>query len=617
MAVLRPSTSFFIVSEQDEETTDKKTWLRRNVTIVLRSRWFEAGIAAVILFNFLLICMETDSRALRPQTLPTMFPTEVRSFWVARMMDLCYAIFVLELLVRVFADQAAFAIDAWNCMDGLVILAGTLECILQGVGAQFPGEGVIRILRLLRMLRLLRVLRLFFILKEIRRLLDMMGSCLKTLFWSFLLLLLVESVWAVIAVEVLNPIVQQVADAGGFDDNCERCSRSFASTYMANLTFFQTILAGDSWGQVAVPIMEAYPWQGGSVLMGALLTLGFGLVNLIMAVVVDTFAEKRDSDVVGRAVDLENQEVEEKRVLAKIFQKIDADANGVVSFEQLQQGARKVAEFRQWLRVMDIDSRDLRQLFTIVDEDSNGKIDPNEFIEAMYRIKHTESKTATKFVKHMITKMESQQQDLRSHVSSNLSKLEAAMEKGLTERETTLQAERSRMEKVVVQSGEHWVKAEEDLKQKLADQEKKIQHAVEVAISKASEVALEAALQAASMAARNVMATVGAQHHCFLAGVHKRLELEREVDPSCEVCQEDGSPQRVSTSEAGSNEPCVATWSGGATMIGKTDGTDPVAGGVGALADTNSPASAISLDLTREASDSQPPPSSGVDARET
>merc|ERR1712079_450182 len=134
----------------------------------------------------------------------------------------------------------------------------------------------------------------------------------------------------------------------------------------------------------------------------------YGVLNLVICVVVDIFAEQRERDVRARAEEMEDVEFEEKRVLNKIFTKIDADNSGSLTFSELQEGAERVAEFAQWLRVLDIDSQDLHQLFQMVDADGSGEIDPNEFIEAMYRLKHTESKTATRFVKQLVTDMSNQ-----------------------------------------------------------------------------------------------------------------------------------------------------------------------------------------------------------------
>jgi hypothetical protein len=50
----------------------------------------------------------------------------------------------------------------------------------------------------------------------------------------------------------------------------------------ANLLLFKTVIAGDSWGLIAVPVIEHYPATA-LLFMGSLLTLVFGVLNLIVA----------------------------------------------------------------------------------------------------------------------------------------------------------------------------------------------------------------------------------------------------------------------------------------------------------------------------------------------
>merc|ERR1719409_921625 len=96
----------------------------------------------------------------------------------------------------------------------------------------------------------------------------------------------------------------------------------------------------------------------------------------------------------------------------------------------------KNAEFRNWLRVMDIDAQDLYQLFQIIDEDGSGEIDPTEFIDALYRMKNAESKTATKFVKHIVESLEKKQSDVNTKLdtlddlTATIAKLQKTMEGG-------------------------------------------------------------------------------------------------------------------------------------------------------------------------------------------
>ena len=46
--------------------------------------------------------------------------------------------------------------------------------------------------------------------------------------------------------------------SGAFND-CKGCDQAMASVMDANLLLFKTVIAGDSWGEIAVPIIKNYP----------------------------------------------------------------------------------------------------------------------------------------------------------------------------------------------------------------------------------------------------------------------------------------------------------------------------------------------------------------------
>jgi len=302
-------------------------------------------------------------------------------------------------------------------------------------------------------------------------------------------------------VDLLNPYVQELHSKGQWPD-CDRCRRSFSSVFDANVTLFQTVVAGDSWGYIAVPIIEHWPYTA-MFFVGSLMTLVFGILNLIVAVVVDVFAESREKDFYNRADDLEQDEKEQKQILSQIFEKIDADHSGSLSYDELVQGAYKVAEFGRWLRVMDIDARDLQQLFKIVDEDDSGEIAPAEFVEALYRMKSADSKTATKFVKHIVTRMDEDNRVLKDQVGGVINQVGG----------------------VIGKLNDFDRHVEDQMRERLQEQERAIQATIEVALSKASEVALQAAMQAASVAATDVMGTVGKSSKQLAHTVQAKLEM--------------------------------------------------------------------------------------------
>lgn len=61
--------------------------------------------------------------------------------------------------------------------------------------------------------------------------------------------------WAVISVELFHPITSRLDF-----HQCERCANGFSSIFAASLTLFQQIVAGDAWGTISLPLVEAEPW---------------------------------------------------------------------------------------------------------------------------------------------------------------------------------------------------------------------------------------------------------------------------------------------------------------------------------------------------------------------
>mmetsp|Transcript_16727 Transcript_16727/g.36689 ORF Transcript_16727/g.36689 Transcript_16727/m.36689 type:complete len:667 (+) Transcript_16727:34-2034(+) len=369
------------------------TQSRRKAHWLMYSNSADVVIGLIILFDIGLIWIDIDSRAAGLDT----------PEWVIVMMSVCYAIYCVEISIRFYIARVALFKDSWGYLDVAIIVFGLLEYLLQFLSVDMSSLGVIRNLRLVRLTRVVRAIKLFGSLRELRKLLAMMGGCFRTLVWSFVLCFLVMTVWACSAVEVLHPLVNVLVKQGEWSD-CDQCPDAFSTVLRADMTIFQTVVAGDSWGKMATPLMEAYPWTA-FIFVGALLTLVFGVLNLVVAVVVDSSAEIRETDIKNAARELDFEEVHEKNALLRIFSRIDTDQNGTVSFPELQDAASSMEDFRHWLRVLDVDDGDLLQLFRILDRDSSGEVGSQDFIEALYRLKHTESKTAVRIVKHLVSDM--------------------------------------------------------------------------------------------------------------------------------------------------------------------------------------------------------------------
>ncbi|CAJ1394026.1 unnamed protein product [Effrenium voratum] len=385
----------------------------QGVKAIMRSYYLANIMALVVLVDAFCTCNDIDARA-AGVTAPPAYNA---------ISNVCLVLYTLEVVGLLWITSRNPLLDWIMLLDIGIVVCGWVEIIMDAIEAGFSFNiGVVRALRLVRIFRLIRLLKKIRPLRELHKLVMMMATCFRALLWSFLLCFIVMTGWAMLIVEVINPIVNEVHEQEGIFTDCDQCLRATSSVMDANLLLFKTVIAGDSWGQMAVPVIQHYPATA-FVFVGSLLTLVFGVLNLIVAVVVDQFADARLNDVENLAEEMEDEIENDKKALAKLFARIDIDGSGQLTLEELMTGARNDAAFQSRLRVMDIDENDLQQLFSMIDGDQSGTIEVAEFIGPLSRWAH-DSKTAPRFIKYnMLQTMHLQEDlyDLSMECFSNLS----------------------------------------------------------------------------------------------------------------------------------------------------------------------------------------------------
>eukprot|EP00930_Biecheleria_cincta_P056250 TRINITY_DN42401_c0_g1_i1.p1 TRINITY_DN42401_c0_g1~~TRINITY_DN42401_c0_g1_i1.p1 ORF type:complete len:616 (-),score=98.26 TRINITY_DN42401_c0_g1_i1:160-2007(-) len=385
---------------------------------LLGSSSFNLSLGFGVAVDLCMTCMTIDARA-SGNTLPG---------WVHIVGIICLSTYTMEFLASIYCRGYRVLTEALGFVDFCVLVAGYLELILAGSGISLDSMGILRICRIMRLVRLAKLLRRFKMLRELRKLLMMAASCCKTLCWSFVFCFLLMTAWAMATVEFVNPVVQDLSARGVLDD-CKNCQNVTDTVMKANLMLFSTVVAGDSWGSLAVPVILEAPWTA-FIFMGALLTIVFGVLNLVVAVVVDTAAEQRLKDINELAQELEDDEDSDLKFLADLFVQIDENDDAQLSLDELIRGAQRLPEFRSRLRVMDIDERDLEQLFSMLDVSSTGFIDRDEFMSALSRWT-TESKSASRFVKYNVQKALDESREIKglvTQISKKLNKLSLKMQ---------------------------------------------------------------------------------------------------------------------------------------------------------------------------------------------
>ena len=181
---------------------------------------------------------------------------------------LILGVFVVEILLRIYAHRLAFFRDPWSLFDFAVV----------GI-ALVPASGPLAVLRALRILRVLRLLTLV---PSMRRVVGALLGSIPGLSSIALVLLLIYYVFAVIATKLFG----------------ENFPQWFGSIGESLYSLFQ-IMTLESWSMGIVrPVMVEHP-QAWIFFVIFILIATFTMLNLFIAIIVNamqTFTEEENRE---------------------------------------------------------------------------------------------------------------------------------------------------------------------------------------------------------------------------------------------------------------------------------------------------------------------------------
>lgn len=371
---------------------------RRFASRIVHSHWFEHCMGVVIVFNVVALVIETNRGADENVDSSELHWTEPCSWAVL-------VIFIMEMILRLYVHRMAFWVDGWNLFDFAVILTDTMLSIVGLAGTEVFPVSVLRITRLGKLVRVSKVLRVF---PELRLLLASLASSITTIFWGGVLLFFCLLVWSLVAVAMLHPLNKNMEY-----DGCERCPRAWSSVANAALTLFQQVVAGDSWGQASIPMMEKYP-STVMYFITAHLTIGMAVLNLIFGVVVSVAQQAKE--------DMESEDAREATILAqekhthliKLCIELDADGDGELDKNELIAGFQRPGEFRDALVAMDISLEEIEIIWKLVDPEGKQSVPYEDALTALYSLNGSNTEFMLAYIKHYIKKI---RDDLKQQMS--------------------------------------------------------------------------------------------------------------------------------------------------------------------------------------------------------
>jgi len=383
---------------EEEKERRRQAWpmLRKVLFSLVNKHWFEMACGVVIMFNLVLVVVETDS-SVDPEG-------GGAPFWVVASTKCLLVIYTAELTSKLYVYRLAFFKEMWNDLDFCIVGLDLVFLFIGLIVDQLPSVSILRVFKLLRLARAFKAAKSF---RELNSLLRACTCALKAIFWGMILLCMALTVWGILAVQLIHPVNKEIAETKNLYADCERCPRAFSTVFDCVLTFWKQLVAGDSWGTLCEPIVEHSPWTFLFFVL-VLVTVNLTMLNCILAVVVEAGAAATAADEHDQAMQREKMVFKAEGHLIDLCQGLDSDNSGSLNIQEFFEGYRNNDDFRQCLEIMHVTESDMCMIFNICDEDDSGDVDYREFVEQLRRIKHSGEQLLLHYVtdiRHMVNKI--------------------------------------------------------------------------------------------------------------------------------------------------------------------------------------------------------------------
>ncbi|EHQ53091.1 Ion transport protein [Ectothiorhodospira sp. PHS-1] len=246
--------------------------LRARVGAFIESAPIQRLIITLILINAAILGLATS---------PTLM--EKAGPWLMNADRVILGVFVVEILLKLYAQGLSFFRRPWNVFDFLVVTI-----------ALIPTTGPLAVLRVLRVLRLVSMV------PKLRFIVEALLKAIPGILSIFGLLILLFYVFAVIATGLFGY---------SYPDWFGHLGRSM-------YTLFQ-VMTLESWSMgISRPVMETYPWAW-VFFVPFILIATFTILNLFIAIIVNTMQsmqeeqQKFEHDTIEEVVHAENAQLHE------------------------------------------------------------------------------------------------------------------------------------------------------------------------------------------------------------------------------------------------------------------------------------------------------------------
>jgi len=331
--------------------------------------WFNLLVGFGIVLNTLLLGVDVDSqRSGQLEDRFTFFVIDVMFFFA----------FLAEMSARLHQNGWEYFADPWNFFDFNVViltLSDLIVSITEGSSGGLKVASAIRMFRLLRIVRNIKGLKVFYGLWQV---IQGLIESLRTMLWVSLLLMIIVYVMSI-------AITTMVGSSQFIQDNWED-SFVYVGTVSRSMWTVMQLITFDAWGdEIARPMMRIAPGAT-CILFVAIIVCSFGVLNVVIAVMVERALSQGKDNRDGGAKQLDRTEKRLFVSMAKDFSAASSDGSGEVTRDEFVKLVRS-ENMAFKLRLLGINTDEADDLFNILDDDGSATVSDEEFVQGLQKLK--------------------------------------------------------------------------------------------------------------------------------------------------------------------------------------------------------------------------------------
>jgi len=246
----------------------------------------------------------------------------------------------------------------------------------------------LRTLRLVRVARVVRVIRLMRFFRSLRALVEAILNTVKSCLWAGLMLCMIMYMFGIAFAQAVADHIDGI-DPMQMDDyhHTDLLIQYFGTLPRSIFTCFKSVQGGIDWEVAVLALSDVGAFQI-ALFIALIVFVNLAVLNVISGLFLQSAIEQAQQDLDDViTAHLQGQCTYVSRFKA-VFDDMDVNHDGKLSLSEFE-GALEKKSMNDLLQAMEIEGPDAWTLFKLLDADSGGSVDVDEFVTGCLNLKGT------------------------------------------------------------------------------------------------------------------------------------------------------------------------------------------------------------------------------------